>query len=401
MIATTPSTYTLKASPIFRLCQRAKRPIVVHSGGTSSGKTYSIIQYLFTLAVSTPNLVITVAGQDIPNLKVGAYRDAQAIIADTPPFAQRLTMHNKSERSFTFQSGSVVEFNSYSDAQDAKSGKRHYLFVNEANGVPYEIFEELQIRTSVRTFLDFNPTASFWAHERLLPRDDVAWHNTTYRDNPFINPSIREKIMAYEPTPENIKRGTANEYRWKVYGMGEVGRLEGLVFPDFKVTNDWPDEYKWKSFGMDFGFTNDPTTLIEVRHAHGALYWREHLYRTGMTNSDISDYLVQIGHDVNDKITADSAEPKSIEELRRSGWFVRPAVKGSDSVNAGIDKIRRYPIMVYAQSRNLIEEFGSYTWALDRNGNATNKPIDRYNHGIDAGRYAVEDRTNQNDFIFT
>lgn len=390
MIATpTPDTYTLKATRVFRACQRATKPIVVQSGGTSSGKTYSIVQYLLTLAVSQPNLVITVAGQDIPNLKVGAYRDAQIIVAETPPFAQRLQAHNKSERSFTFRSGSVVEFNSYSDAQDAKSGKRHYLFVNEANGVPYEIFEELQIRTSVRAFLDFNPTASFWAHDKLRGRDDVDWHDTTFRDNPFINPAIREKIMAYEPTPDNIARGTANEYRWKVYGCGEVGRLEGLVFPDFTVTSDWPDEYKWRVFGMDFGFTNDPTTLVEIRHAHGALYWREHIYRHGMTNPDIAAELERIGHDRDDRIIADSAEPKSIEELRRAGWFVRPATKGSDSVQSGIDHIKRYPIFVHARSRNLIEEFGSYTWAKDRNGNATNKPIDAFNHGIDAGRYAL------------
>ena len=398
---TASDTYTLKASRVFRSCQRATHPIIVQSGGTSSGKTYSIIQYLITIAVSQPNLVITVAGQDIPNLKVGAYRDAQIMVADTPPFAQRLQAHNKSERSFTFKSGSVIEFNSYSDAQDAKSGKRHYLFVNEANGVPYEIYEELQIRTSIRAFLDFNPTASFWAHDKLKPRNDVQWHDTTFRDNPFINAAIRDKIMAYEPTPDNIARGTANEYRWKVYGMGEVGRLEGLVFPDFKVTNDWPDDYKWRVYGMDFGFTNDPTTLIEIRHAHGCLYMRELLYNTGMTNTDIADHLERIQFDANDKIIADSAEPKSIEELRRSGWYVRPAVKGADSINAGIDQIRRYPIYIHAQSRNLIEEFGSYTWAKDRNGNSTNKPIDRYNHAIDAARYALNERLTQTDFIFT
>jgi phage terminase large subunit len=288
-----------------------------------------------------------------------------------------------------------MEFNSYSDEQDAKSGKRNRLFINEANGVTYEIYEQLRIRTTEQVIIDFNPSASFWAHDRLFGDPDVNWVVSTFRDNAFINDSVRSAILSYEPTPENIKRGTANEYRWKVYGLGEVGRLEGLVFPDFKTSSEFPSEYKWRTFGMDFGYTNDPTTLIEIRYAHGNLYWKQHIYETGLTNPDISRRLAEIGHESNELIIADSAEPKSIEELRRMGWHVRPAVKGSDSVMNGIDAMKRYPIYIHSASKQLIEEFGSYTWKKDKNGNSLNVPIDAYNHGIDAGRYAVSMKINK------
>jgi phage terminase large subunit len=377
---------------VFEVCADSPHSIIVHSGGTSSGKTYSIIQYLFTVAAYVPNQVITVAGQDIPNLKKGAYRDAQTIFYSDPFLISQSSFHNKSNREFQFKNGSVIEFNSYADFQDAKSGKRQFLFVNEANGVSYEIFEELQVRTTKKTFIDFNPTARFWAHDKLEHREDVEWFNSTFLDNPFIKDSIQKKIEGYEPTPENIARGTANEYRWQVYGLGEVGRLEGLVFPDFKVTQSFPNDYKWRAWGMDFGYTNDPTTLIEIRLHGGDLYVKEHIYETGLTNPDISLKLTDIGFPKDEKIIADSAEPKSIEELKRKGWRIEGAEKGKDSINQGIDAIKRYNVYIEASSKNLIEEFSSYTWDKDRNGNPTNKPIDTHNHLIDAFRYALTNK---------
>jgi phage terminase large subunit len=364
---------------------------IVHQGGSSSGKTYGILQYLFQTGAENPGEVITVVGQDIPNLRVGAYRDAQNIVTSDDVLCKWYPseLHNKSNRTFRCVNGSVIEFNSYSDEQDAKSGKRDRLFINEANGVTYEIYEQLRIRTTKQVIIDFNPSASFWAHERLFGDPEVNWVVSTFRDNSFINDSVKSAILSYEPTPDNIIRGTANEYRWKVYGLGEVGRLEGLVFPDFKVSTEFPDEYKWRVFGMDFGYTNDPTTLIEIRYAKGNLYWRQHIYETGLTNPDIAKKLVDVGHEKDEMIVADSAEPKSITELNRHGWHVKEAIKGKDSIMSGIDAIKRYPIYIHAGSKDLITEFNSYTWKKDRNGTALNVPIDQWNHGIDAGRYAL------------
>lgn len=381
----------IETSPVFEWTANATDPIVIHSGGTNSGKTHSILQYLLALCVTLPGIVVTVVGQDIPNLKKGAYRDAKHILNDTDAFNQNLSSHNKSEREFRFKNSSVMEFNSYDDAQDAKSGKRDHLFLNEANGIKKSIFDELEVRTTQQTFIDFNPTARFWAHD-MQGRDDVKWFDSTYLNNPFLEPSIRKKIEAYEPTPENIKNKTANEWRWMVYGLGKVGRLEGLVFRDFEVSTDWPEKYKWRVFGLDFGFTNSPTALVEIRYAHGNLYWKQHMYQTGLTNPDISEELTRLGFSDDELIVADSAEPKSIEELKRKNWYIEAAVKGKDSVNQGIDAIKRYPIIVDAGSKDLIEEFSSYQWKENKDGKSTNKPIDSFNHGIDAGRYGLSTR---------
>jgi len=381
----------IETSPVFEWTANATDPIVIHSGGTNSGKTHSILQYLLALCVTLPGIVATVVGQDIPNLKKGAYRDAKHILNDTDAFNQNLSSHNKSEREFRFKNSSVMEFNSYDDAQDAKSGKRDHLFLNEANGIKKSIFDELEVRTTQQTFIDFNPTARFWAHD-MQGRDDVKWFDSTYLNNPFLEPSIRKKIEAYEPTPENIKNKTANEWRWMVYGLGKVGRLEGLVFRDFEVSTDWPEKYKWRVFGLDFGFTNSPTALVEIRYAHGNLYWKQHMYQTGLTNPDISEELTRLGFSDDELIVADSAEPKSIEELKRKNWYIEAAVKGKDSVNQGIDAIKRYPIIVDAGSKDLIEEFSSYQWKENKDGKSTNKPIDSFNHGIDAGRYGLSTR---------
>lgn len=379
----------MKANWLYKVTAESEKPICVHQGGTSSGKTYAILQYLITVAASQSGKVITVVGQDIPNLKVGAYRDAQNIIENEPFFQQQLADLNKSNRIFTFVTNSIIEFNSYSDEQDAKSGKRTHSFFNEANGIGFGIFEQINMRTSEQTIIDFNPSARFWAHDKLYGLDEVDWFRSTFDDNEFIEPQIKKKILSYEPTEENKERGTANEYRWRVYGLGEVGRLEGLVFPDWQQTNEWPDEYKWQIFGLDFGFTNDPTALVEIRYAHGNLYWKQHIYETGMTNPDISNRLQQLEHGKRDMIVADSAEPKSIEEISRRGWYIKGAEKGRDSVNQGIDAIKRYPLYIHSSSKDLIEEFSSYTWKEDKDGNPTNKPIDKFNHGIDAGRYAL------------
>ena len=381
----------MKANWLYEVTANSDKSIVVHQGGTSSGKTYAILQHLATVLCSKKDEMITVVGQDIPNLKVGAYRDFQNIIQSEPFFQQQVTEWNKADRRYESRTGSRIEFNSYKDDIDARSGKRTRAFFNEANGIAHNIFEQINMRTTDQTIIDFNPSARFWAHDKLYGRDDVDWYVSTFRDNDFIQPSIVEKILSYEPTPENTAKGTANEYRWKVYGLGEVGRLEGLVFPEFKVTSEFPEEYKWRVFGMDFGYTNDPTTLVEIRYAHGNLYWKEHIYKTGLTNPEIAKEVRRLEFQ-QEKVVADSAEPKSIEEIKRNGCYIVGAEKGRDSINQGIDAIKRYKCYINSDSKNLIEEFSSYTWDKDRDGNPTNKPIDKFNHGIDAGRYALTNK---------
>jgi len=374
---------------LYKATLDSSKSIVVHEGGSSSSKTYSIIQGLFTIASTQRNKVITVVGSDLPNLKKGAIRDAKNVVDSTSFFSQQIDRFNKSDYIYYFKTGSIIEFTSYADEQDAKNGKRDYCFLNEANGISKNIFEQLRIRTNVKSIIDFNPSASFWAHETLKGRDDVDWFNSTYRDNDFIHPTILKSILGYEPTPQNIARKTANEYRWKVYGLGELGRLEGLIFPEFEEVDEFPKYPKWKVYGLDFGYTNDPTVLTETALFGGELYTRQLIYETGLTNSDIAKKLRELNLNGSQKIIADSAEPKSIEELNRFGFYLEGAEKGKDSVMNGIDQLKRYKINVLRSSKELVEEFSSYTWAKDRNGQALNKPIDKWNHGIDSIRYAT------------
>lgn len=373
---------------------RNDKPLIVHNGGSSSSKTYSILQTLFTIASSQKNKIITIVGCDLPNLKKGAIRDSKSIINSTPFFKQQVVNFNKSENVYYFKTDSIIEFTSYQDELDARSGKRTHCFINEANGVAYPIFEQLRIRTSEQMIIDFNPSAEFWAHKHLRGRDDVDWINSNFQDNAFIHPQVKKSILSYEPTEKNKKQGTANEYRWKVYGLGEVARLEGLVFPDYEIVDWFPNKnIKWRMYGMDFGYTNDPTTLVEVVLHRGELFIREHIYKRGLMTPDIDKHLKEVeGLHSYDEIIADSAEPKSIAELQMFGWNIKPAIKGKDSIIYGIDTLNRYKLNIYAKSKNLIEEFGSYIWKKDKEGNSLNVPIDRYNHLIDALRYAVSYR---------
>lgn len=396
-----------KCTKLLSATLQSPKPVVIHEGGTSSSKTYSNIQACFIWALENPGSVISVVAEDVPSLKKGAMKDASNILSAEPHIDNEFKPLQKTDRFYESYGGSKIEFNSYEGFEDAKHGKRDYLFLNEVNNIGKDICEELMMRTTQKIVMDFNPNARFWVHDMYESHpEERSWFVSNYQHNPFIPKKILNRILGYNPWhpedshlpeddrrphPTNHERGTANEYRWKVYGLGEVGRLEGLVFKDWQTTTDWPKPYKWRIFGLDFGFTNDPTALVEIRYAHGNLYWKQHIYETGLTNPEIATKIQELGFDEY-KIVADSAEPKSIEEIRRKGCHVVGAEKGKDSVNQGLDAIKRYPLYITADSNNLIEEFSSYIWKEDKDGNPTNKPIDDFNHGIDAGRYALTNK---------
>lgn len=369
-----------KTTVLFKANYYAAAPVVVNQGGTSSGKTYAILQVLFCIACEQPGQVITVAGQDIPNLKAGAMRDAQNIHNNSAILQQHIRNFNKTDRIFEFHNGSLIEFKSYGDGQDAKSGKRDYLFVNEANGVNWEIYIELSLRTSKRVFIDYNPNASFWVHEFLQGKPDVQFIISDHRHNPFITAQQRHKI-------ESMKEFDIE--RWKVYARGLTGKLTGLIFDNWHVCEAIPADAKLLSYGLDFGFTNDETGLIEVYMQNGELWVNELIYETGLTNQDLAAKFRQLGISKSGDVIADSAEPKSIEELRRSGWPVIPANKGPDSVKNSIDILKRYRINITATSTNLRKELMRYQWKKDNSGKSLNEPIDTWNHLIDPLRYVA------------
>jgi phage terminase large subunit len=269
----------MKTSILFKCNYEAQKHVVVNQGGTSSGKTFAIQQVLFAIACENAGQVITIAGQDIPNLKAGAMRDAQTIVNQSDHIQGMIRAFNKSDRVYEFHNGSIIEFKSYDDAQDAKSGKRDYLFVNEANGFSWDVYNELALRTRKRIFLDYNPNASFWVHDKLLGKEDVQLLISDHRHNPFLDDSIHEKI-------ENIR--DEDEEQWKVYARGLTGKVTGLVFTNWLLCDAIPLQARRLAYGLDFGYTNDQTGLLEVYLQNGELWVNELLYETSLTNQDIN-----------------------------------------------------------------------------------------------------------------
>ena len=367
-----------KTLELFDLNIDSPARVVVNQGGTSSGKTYSIMQVLFFLAIEDAGSIITVVGQDIPNLKVGAYRDAKTILTGSEKLQAAFPVVNEGERIIRCINGSLIEFKSYADAQDAKSGKRDYLFVNEANGISYDIYWQLAIRTRKKIFLDYNPSARFWVHDEVIGREGVELLISDHRSNFTLTQEEHDRIEGIED-PE----------LWKVYARGLTGKIQGLVLTNWDIVDTLPPEYEWKmsAYGLDFGFTNDPSALEHVVLAHGDLYIDEVLYSTGLTNPDIAQRAHDNGIDSQQQIIADCAEPKSIRELQAAGLWVTPSPKGQDSIVSGIDILKRYRLHVTRRSVGILSNLRSYQWGKDRDGNMTNKPEDRNNHGIDAIRY--------------
>lgn len=373
-------TDLFKVLPLYDANINAEEREIVNQGGTSSGKTYTIMQVLFTLGLMEARQVITVVGQDIPNLKVGAYRDAKTILESSPILKNYYPTINDGERIIKCINGTIIEFKSYADAQDAKSGKRDYLFVNEANGISYEVYWQLAIRTRKKIFIDYNPSARFWVHEKVIGGKDARLIISDHRKNYFLTEDEHRRI-------ENIE----DKELWKVYARGLVGAMTGLIFNNYDIVDELPPREEWKLsiYCMDYGFTNDPTTLQHLVLAHGEIWTDELMYDVGMTNPMIAERAKAQGVTRSDVIIADCAEPKSNAELRTMGLNVEACVKGADSIVNGIDILKRYRWHVTRRSTGMRNELQNYKWKVTKDGVTTNTPVDCFNHAIDAVRYGA------------
>lgn len=352
---------------------------VINQGGTASGKTYAIEQCIFTHAFEEPGSISTIAGQDLPNLKVGAIRDANDIVRASPVLQEVIESYNKSDFTYYFKNGSIIEFKSYSDEQDAKSGKRDYLFVNEGNGFKKKVFDQLHLRTKKKTYIDYNPDVEFWVHEDLIGKPNVRLIISDHRHNPYVSDKIRAKIEGLKDQDIEL---------WKVYARGLTGKIEGLIFRNYNIVDGIPFGAKLIADGLDFGFTNDPTAFLQVYESSGELWIRELIYETGLTNPDICQKLKDNSVSRLEEIIADSAEPKSIQEIMNGGFNVTAAFKGPDSVKQSINILKRYKLNITAESTGLRKEIKSYKWKVDKiTGKSLNVPVDFLNHSIDALRY--------------
>ena len=364
---------TTATNKILSLTNRTK----IIQGGTSASKTYSILAVLINKAIKEPNLEISVVAESIPHLRRGSLKDFIKILKWTNRFDDK--QFNKSLLNYQFKNGSIFEFFSADDSSKLRGARRDILYINECNNVNFESYNELSIRTKKEVYLDFNPANEFWVHTELKDETDSDFLILTYKDNEALDERIVKEIE------KNRDKALTSAYWanwWRVYGLGEIGMLEGVVFSNWKIIDTIPNEAKLIGIGLDFGYTVDPTAIIEIYNYNGQRIVNELKYQTGMLNSDIAKELPK-----NVVVYADSSEPKSIDEIRRYGITIKGVTKGKDSINYGIDIMQQQNYLVTSQSTNLIKELRAYCWDQDKTGKQLNKPQGKQDHGIDALRY--------------
>ena len=354
-----------------------KKRTKIVQGGTSASKTYSILAVLIDKAIRTPNLEISVVAESIPHLKRGAMKDFKKIMIATHRYLDQ--RWNASDFKYTFSNGSVIEFFSADNDAKLRGARRDYLYMNECNNMTFHSYTELAARTKKGIYLDWNPVNEFWFHTELQNDSDVDFIIVNYEDNEACPESALNFILKAK---EKAKTSAFWDNWYKVYGLGQIGNLEGVVFDNWQTIDKIPSEANLLGIGLDFGYTNDPTAIIEVYNYNGKRIINEICYKQGMINSDIAKILPN-----NVTIYADSSEPKSIEKIRRFGKNIKGVTKGADSINFGIQVMQSQEYLVTTNSTNLIKELRNYTWDKDKQGNKLNKPIDIYNHAIDAFRY--------------
>jgi len=367
----------IQTNIVYKHLVNSNKKIIVEQGGTRSGKTYNILLYIiFHYCINNRNKIITICRKTFPSLRATVLRDFLQILNQHQIY--REDFHNKSNSEYNLF-GNLVEFTSLDQSQKIRGRKRDLLFINEGNELYIDDWRQLIFRTQERVILDFNPSDEYhWIYDQVLTREDCDFYKTTYLDNPFLEDIIKLEI-------ERLKE-TDDQY-WQIYGLGERATSINTIFKYVEI-NKIPDDAKFISYGADAGFTNDPSTLVSVYIKDYNLYIKEHLYRTMMTTLDIHKTFKEVGIQ-RQQIYFDSAEPRLIAELRRMGWNIFPSLKGKDSVNAGIDLLKRYKIHITSDSKNAIQEFRNYKWKQDRTGNLTNIPEDKNNHITDAVRYAT------------
>lgn len=365
-----PYTLTTATKKIASL----KKRIRVVQGGTSASKTVSILLLLIHEAQSDSVPTLTsIVSESFPHLKRGVMRDFLNILESHNYFKSE--RWNKTDFIYTFETGSKIEFFSVDQPSKVRGPRRDRLFINEANNIPYEAFDQLEVRTKGTIYLDYNPTTEFWYYDKVANRADVDFLIVTYKDNEALDKSIVDSI---EQRKNNVQW-------WKVYGEGQLGEIVSRIYTGWRIIDEIPHEARLERYGVDFGYTNDPTSIVAVYYYNGGYVLDEISYQKGLSNKMIADIFT------NNKpalIIADSAEPKSIDEIKIYGHSIVPAVKGQGSVTQGIQFVQQQQISVTKNSVNIIKEYRNYTWITDKDGKIINEPDHLYSHSMDAIRYA-------------
>lgn len=351
------------------------KKIRIAQGGTSASKTISILLWLINLCQSDTKPTLTsIVSESFPHLKRGVLRDFRNIMIAHGYWKDK--NFNISDSIYTFETGSKIEFFSTDNGDKLRGARRDRLFMNEANNCTLDAFDQLEVRTKEFVYLDYNPTNEFWLFTDVMPnRNDWEKVILTYKDNEALSPEI----------VASIEQRKNRKGWWQVYGEGQLGEVEGKIYKDWAIIDEIPHEARLERRGLDFGYTNDPTAIVDIYYYNGGYILDEVCYQKGMSNKQITDVIKNLDQIL---IIADSAEPKSIDEIRLYGINIMPAVKGAGSINQGIQFVQQQRISVTKRSGNLIKEYRNYLWATDKLGKILNEPEGGLDHALDAVRYA-------------
>lgn len=365
---------------------RLKKRIRAVPGGTSAGKTISIEQLLIDDAQSDTRPTLTsIVSESFPHLKRGAMRDFLNIMQEHGYYKE--DRWNKSDFTYTLETGSRIEFFSADQPSKVRGPRRDRLFVNEGNNIPYETWDQLLVRTKEYAWVDWNPTNEFWFYTEVLgQRDDVDMVTLTYKDNEALDPNIVADIESHR----------MNKNWWAVYGEGRLGEVEGRVYKDWNIIDEVPHTARLERRGLDFGYSQDPAAIVDVFYHDGGYILDERLYQKGMHNSALADFFKNLT-DPHTLVIADSAEPKSIDEMKMYGLNILPATKGPGSVTQGISFLQGKRVSMTKRSINLIREYRNYLWKTDKDGHILTVPEDGNDHLLDAVRYAVQSLNTRTD----
>lgn len=353
-----------------------KSRLRIIQGGTSAGKTIAILLLLINEAQSSKGKLISVVSESFPHLRRGAIKDFLAIMEEHRYYREE--RWNKTEATYTFETGSRIEFFSADQPGKVRGPRRDILFINEVNAIDFDTYTQLAVRTNEYIYLDYNPVSEFFVHTEILPKgEDYDFLIVTYRDNEALPDSIVREIESRRE----------NKRFWTVYGEGKLGEATERIYKDWAIIDAIPHEARLERYGLDFGYTNDPTAILALYRYNGGFILDEVCYQKGMSNKQIADMLLALPQKA--LVIADSAEPKSIDEIRSYGINIIPAKKGPGSINQGIQFIQDQKISVTKNSTNTIKEYRNYLWQTDRDGKIMNVPEPGLDHSMDACRYLM------------
>ena len=362
----------MNTTNVFSQLLRAESRYVISQGGTSSSKTYSMLQLLYLIAFKKQGVHISVVSETLPHLKRGAMRDFFKILITDKLYSEKY--HDKTNNIYMV-GNSMIEFFSADSGDKVRGARRDYLFINECNNVSFETYNQLEVRTKNQIYLDYNPSHEFWVHEYLLkPEIEHTFIKSTYKDNPYLDSNIVKSIESRRYTDLNW---------WRVFGEGELGFSESLIFTHWRQTKNIPEGNV--AYGLDFGY-NHPTALIKVTEHDGRFYAEQLIYESHLTNQQLIERLKQLNINRSAEIFADYSRPESIREIYLAGFNIKDANK---DVKKGIDSVKSKELYIHEGSIDLIKELRSYSWKKDRNEKLLEEPIKTLDDACDALRYCI------------